>query len=165
MHSKGLAGETETYVRYGFTPRFEAGFGYLWKPRVVRPIASYALIPEAEKRPSLALGLMYDSVGGGRQGAFLNVGKDLTKIIGTPFSGYIGGGKMFNERGLRFLAGANKPLTPWLSASVQFDGRYANVGVTAKVGSIDGAPVRLGIVAAKGTKFGPLLAVNIPIAR
>jgi hypothetical protein len=143
----------------------EVGFGYLWKPRVVRPIASYALIPEGQKQPSLTLGLMYDSLGGGRQGAFLNLGKDLTRIPGALLSGYIGAGKMFNERGIRFLAGANRPLTSWLGASLQFDGRYANVGVTSRIGSIAGSPVQFGIVAAKATRFGPLVAVNHPIFR
>jgi hypothetical protein len=165
MHSEGLAGKTETFLRYGVTRRFEAGFGYLWKQNIVRPLASYTLLLENRERPSLTMGLMYDSLGGGRQGTFLSAAKDLYRPLGIPASVYIGGALITNERDIRFIVGSNLYFTRWLNASVQYDGKYANVGVTVRAGSIGNAPVRLGIVAAKGNRFGPLVAINIPLGR
>ncbi len=165
MHSDGLAGKTETFLRYGVTPRLEAGFGYLQEQNIVRPLVSYALVTESRERPSLTVGLMYDSLGGGRQGTFLSVAKALKTSVGVPGSLYIGGAKITNEKNGRFIAGANVPLTRWLNASVQFDGKYPNVGVTARIGSVVGVPVRLGLVAARGDKFGPLLATDVPLTR
>ena len=163
MHSEGLAGRTETFVRYGISPRLEAGFGYLAKQEIARPLVSYTLVTESPARPSLTTGLMYDSLGGGRQGVFMSVAKNLRGRL--PASLYIGGAQITNENGPRLIAGGNVALTRWLNASVQFDGKYPNVGVTANVGSVGGVPVRFGIVAARGDKFGPLIATDIPIAR
>jgi hypothetical protein len=163
MSSKGLAGETETFLRYGVNDRLEVGFGYLWRPKVVRPIGSYTLVPETDRRPSLTAGIMFDSLGGGRQGAYVSIAKDLYKPYGIPASVYVGGAKITNEDGGRFIAGLNVYVTNWLSTSVQFDGRYPHLGVTARVGSIGQAPVRLGLVAARGDRLGPLLAINFPL--
>ena len=166
MHSKGLAGETETFVRYGVTRRFEAGFGYLWKQGIVRPLASYTLLEEKEARPSLTVGLMYDSLGGGRQGTFVSVARGFRETpLGIPAHLYVGGAQISGEDGARFIAGVNLPVTEWLTASLQYDGRYPNVGVTAKVATIGGAPIRLGLVAAQGDKFGPIIATSIPLGR
>ena len=166
MHSEGLAGKTETFVRYGVTRRLEAGFGYLWKQGVVRPLASYALVEEKKKRPSLTGGLMYDSLGGGRQGVFLSLAKGFRKTpLGVPASLYVGGAKISGEGGGRFIAGANVSVTKWLTASVQYDGKYPNFGLTAKVATIGGAPVRVGVVAAKGDQFGPIIATSIPLGK
>lgn len=166
MHSEGLAGKTETFVRYGFTRRFEAGFGYLWKQGVVRPLASYAFLEEKKGRPSLTGGLMYDSLGGGRQGVFLSLAKGFSETpLGVPVNLYAGGAKISGESGARFIAGFNLPLNRWLTASMQYDGKYPNFGVTAKVATVGGAPIRIGIVAAEGDKFGPIIATAIPLGR
>ena len=164
MHSEGLAGKTETFARYGFTRRFEAGFGYLWKQGIVRPLAGYTLVTEKAPRPALTGGLMYDSLGGGRQGAFLSLSRGFEKTpLGVPVSLYAGGARISGEGGVRFIAGFNVPVTGWLTASLQYDGRYPNFGVTARVGSIHGSDVRLGVVAAEGDKPGPIIAVAIPL--
>ncbi|MCC6403545.1 MAG: hypothetical protein IT207_06000 [Fimbriimonadaceae bacterium] len=57
------------------------------------------------------------------------------------------------------------PIARGLNASVQYDGKYANLGLVARVGSIKGAPVYFGIVAAQGDRFGPLIATSFPIGR
>ncbi len=163
LHSEGLAGRTETFVRYGVTPRLELGFGFLAKQGIARPLLSYTLVTENAARPSLTAGLMYDSLGGGRQGAFVSVAKNLRGKL--PASLYIGGAQITNETRPRLIAGGNVGLTRWLNASVQFDGKYPNVGVTANVGSVGGLPVRFGVVAARGDKFGPLIATDVPLAR
>ena len=46
MHSKGLAGETEIFARYGVSDRLELGLGFLKKQGIVRPLVSYVLSPE-----------------------------------------------------------------------------------------------------------------------
>lgn len=166
MHSEGLAGKTETFARYGVTRRFEAGFGYLWKQGIVRPLASYALLTEKHHRPSLTGGLMYDSLGGGRQGLFLSVAKGFKETpLGVPVNLYVGGAKISGESGGRFIAGFNVPVNRWLTASMQYDGKYPNLGVTARVATIGGAPIRVGVVAAEGDKFGPIIAASIPLGR
>jgi len=166
MHSEALAGKTETFVRYGVSRRLELGFGYLWKQSVVRPLASYQFVTEHKSRPALTGGLMFDSLGGGRQGTFLSVSKGFKRTpLGVPASLYIGGAKITGEDGGRFIAGLNVPVNDWLIASVQYDGRYPHLGLTARVGTIHGAPVRLGVVAAKGTEVGPIIAVGIPLGR
>jgi hypothetical protein len=166
MHSEGLAGKTETFVRYGLTQRLEAGFGYLWKQGIVRPLASYTLVTEKGHRPSLTGGLMYDSLGGGRQGVFISVAKGFARTpLGVPASLYVGGAKISGESGARFIAGLNVPLNERVTASVQYDGRYPNFGVTAHVATVGGAPIRLGVVAAEGDKFGLLIATSIPLGR
>lgn len=165
MHSEGLAGGTETFLRYGVTPRLEVGFGHLARQNTVRPLASYTLAPETAGRPSLTTGLMFDSLGGGRQGVFLSVAKDLQGVAGIPASLYLGGAKITNENGLRFLAGTNVRLTNKINVSVQYDGRYANFGVTTEVGVVNGAPIRFGLVAAGGDRIGPLIATSLPVGR
>ena len=165
MHSEGLAGKTETFLRVGVTPRLEAGFGYLHHQGIARPLASYTLVTESAARPSVTTGLMYDSLGGGRQGVFLSLAKGVRTPLGIAASVYVGGAKITNENNARLIAGANVPLSRRVSASVQFDGRYANLGLTGQVGSISGVPIRLGIVAARGDQFGPLMAVSAPMAR
>lgn len=152
-------------MRYGVNSRLEVGFGYLWRPNVIRPIASYTLIPEAEKRPSLTAGLMFDALGGGRQGGYLLTAKDVQKWLKVPSNLYIGGAKISNEDNLRFLAGISVRLAPWLVTSLQYEGKYLNFGLTARVGSIGRAPVSLGVVAARGTQWGPLLAISMPLGR
>ena len=165
MHSEGLAGRTETFLRYGVTPRLEVGFGHLAKQNTIRPLASYTLVPETAERPSLTTGLMFDSLGGGREGVFVTVARSLQSAAGVPASLYVGGAKITNEGGLRFLAGTSVRLTNSINASVQYDGRYANFGVTAAVGSVNGTPVRFGLVAAGGDKIGPLIATSLPAGR
>ena len=160
MHSEGLAGKTETFVRYGFTPRFEAGFGYLWKQGIVRPLASYVLITEKARLPSLTAGLMYDSLGRGRQGIFLSAAKDLSKALGIPSSFYLGGAKVNNWNEPRFIAGGSAAPTAWSNLSIQYDGRYANLGLALRIGRFHGGVVHLGVVAAHGDRFGPLLAIE-----
>jgi hypothetical protein len=164
MSSKGLAGVTETFVRYGVTPRLELGFGYLWRQGYVRPLTSYSLIPETAAQPSLTVGLMTDSLGGGREGGFISLAKDFGARYGVPASFYIGGAQISSEDGLRFLAGLKVRLPGSLIASAQFDGRFVHLGATVAVGRINGAPVRLGIVAARGDRLGPLIAINLPLA-
>lgn len=165
MYSEGLAGKGETFLRYGATPRLEVGFGYLAKQNTIRPLASYTFVPEANKRPSLTAGLMFDSLGGGRQGVFVSVAKDLQSAVGLPASLYVGGAKITNERGVRLLAGTNVRLTRKINASVQFDGRYANLGLTTEIGSVAGTTVRFGLVAAGGNQIGPLFATSLPLER
>lgn len=107
MHSDGLAGKTETFVRYGVTPRLEIGVGYLWKQSVARPLATYTFLRETPTRPALTGGLLLDSLGGGRQGVFASVAKDLQRSTGVPLSVYVGAAQVSNERKLRALAGGN----------------------------------------------------------
>lgn len=74
MHSKGLAGETEIFARYGVTDRLELGFGYLRKQDIVRPLVSPVLVRETRTRPSFTTGAMEDSLEDGRQMVFLTTG-------------------------------------------------------------------------------------------
>ena len=165
MHSEGLAGKTETFVRYGVSERMELGFGYLWKQDIVRPLASYTVMKEKGDRPSLTTGLMFDSLGGGRQGVFATFEKSFRAGTERTGSLYVGGAVISNEDRARLLAGLHVPLGRVFSASVQFDGKYANLGLTAAAGRIGGAPVHLGIVAARGREFGPLIATHLPLSR
>ncbi len=163
MHSEGLAGKTETFVRYGLTGRLEVGFGYLWKQNIIRPLATYTLMPETRERPALTAGLLLDSLGGGRQGVFATVAKDIERTTGVPLSLYVGAARISNEKKLRPLVGGNARLTRRLNASAQFDGRYVNLGLVANVGTVGGLPVRLGIVAARGDQIGPLVTTSVPV--
>lgn len=165
MHSKGLAGETEIFVRYGVTDRLELGFGYLRKQDIVRPLVSYVLVPENRTRPSLSTGAMVDSLEDGRQMVFLTTGKSFPTKLGVPVNIYAGIAQVTTRSESRFIGGILVPLAKGLNASVQFDGRYANVGLTARVGTVGGAPVYFGIVAARGTRFGPLIATSFPVNR
>lgn len=165
MTSSGLAGRTETFVRYGLTRRLEVGFGYLWDPGIVRPLASYTLLPETRDRPSLTAGLMFDSLGGGRQGVFVSAAKIVGRAHGLPISGYVGGAQITNEDDPRFIAGVSLPLCRRVIASVQYDGRFFHPGLSARVGQVAGAPMYLGMVAARGNRLGPLLAVRAPLGR
>jgi hypothetical protein len=166
MSSRALAGETESFLRYGLADRLEVGFGYLWRPKVVRPIASYTLLRETKERPSLATGLMFDSLGGGRQGAYVSVNKSLRDTpVHLPLSVYIGGAKITNENGPRFIAGLNLTLTKTMNASLQFDGKFAHYALISRVGSVGSTPIRLGVVYSRNHYFGPLFAVNIPLGR
>ena len=166
MHSEGLAGETETFVRYGVSRRLEVGIGYLWKPGNVRPLASSTFVTETDDRPAFTAGLMHDALGGGRQGVFVTASKALPRtMLGMPVSVYGGGAQISGESGPRFIGGLNVPFNDWLSASVQFDGKYVHPALTARVGRVKGAPVRLGIVAAQGDKLGPLIAIDVPLGR
>lgn len=165
MHSDGLAGRTETFLRYGVTSRLAVGAGFLHKQNIIRPLVSYTLVTETASRPSLTLGLMYDALGGGRQGGFVSVGKDMHRALGIPSSVYLGTARISNEKRFRLLAGANVALSRSVNASVQYDGRYANLGLTALAGQVGGIPLRVGIVAARGNRVGPLLAADIPLGR
>ena len=163
MHSEGLAGKTETFVRAGITPRLELGFGYLWKQSIVRPLATYALVTETQERPAWTLGLLTDSLGGGRSGVFTTVAKDLHQATGLPLSLYVGAARVSNEDHTRFLTGTNVRLGRSANFSAQFDGRYVNLGLTAEVGKLGSLPIRLGIVAARGSRLGPLAATSFPL--
>ncbi len=164
MHSEGLAGETETFVRYGVSRRLEMGFGYLWKQGIVRPLASYLFVTEEKSRPALTGGLMYDSLGGGRQGVFVSASKGFRKTpLGVPLSLYLGGTQISGEDHPRLIAGLSVPVNRWLTASVQYDGKHPHLGLTAKVGSIRGSDLRVGVVAAEGDKIGPIIAVGLPL--
>ena len=163
MHSPGLAGQTETFVRFGVTPRLELGFGYLWKQGIARPLATYNLVPETATRPALTAGLLMDSLGGGRQGVFASLAKNIEASTGVPASLYVGAAKISNERGTRFIAGTNVRLSRNLNASAQFDGRYVNVGLNTQIGTVGGLPVRFGLVAARGDQVGPLVSTVVPL--
>lgn len=166
MHSEGLAGETEAFVRYGVNSRLEVGFGYLNKQQTVRPLASYTLLRETATRPALSTGLMFDSLGGGRQGAFLSLSKDLQGLNATrrlPVSVYLGAAQITNEGRPRLLGGMNVRIGRGVNASLQYDGRYANLGVTSEIGRVNGTPVRFGLVAARGNRPGPLVATSFPV--
>ena len=166
MHSEALAGKTETFVRYGVSRRLELGFGYLWEPDIVRPLASYLFVTEEKSRPALTGGLMYDSLGGGRQGGFVSASKSFASTpLGVPVNLYVGGAQISREDDPRFIAGLNVPVNRWLTASVQFDGKHPHLGVTGKVGSIRGSDIRLGVVLSEGDKLGPIIAVGIPLGR
>lgn len=164
MHSKGLAGETEIFVRYGVTDRLELGLGYLRKQDIVRPLVSYVLVPETADRPSLTTGAMIDALEEGRQMVFLSTGKSFPTKLGMPVNIYAGIAQITTRSETRFIGGILVPVARGLNASVQFDGRYANVGLTARVGTVGGAPVYFGIVAAKGNRFGPLVATSFPLS-
>ena len=163
MHSEGLAGKTETFVRLGITSRLEMGFGYLWKQGIVRPLGTYTLVTETEERPAWTVGLLTDSLGGGRTGVFTSVARDIEERSGVPMSLYVGLARVSNEEHTRLLAGANYRLTKRLNLSAQFDGRHVNLGLVGQAGMIGGVPIRIGIVAAKGGKIGPLAAVALPL--
>ena len=163
MSSKALAGETETFVRYGVTDRLELGFGYLWRPRVIRPLASYTFVKETKETPSLAVGLMFDSLGGGRQGIFVATGKNLNDQLKIPATAYVGGAAITNEDRPRLIAGVNYFINRGLTASAQFDGKYSHLGLTASAGKLGIAPLRVGIVYSKNRYFGPLIAMTLPL--
>ena len=162
MQSEALAGKTETFLRYGVSPRLELGVGYLWKQKIARPLGTYALVTETEARPAWTVGLLTDSLGGGRTGIFTSVAKDIEQRYGVPLSLYVGVARVSNEDYTRFLTGTNVRLTNKLNLSFQFDGRYVNLGLVGQVGMAGGVPIRLGIVAAKG-ETGPLVAALVPL--
>ncbi len=165
MHSNRLAGETETFVRYGVTERLEVGFGYLWKQSVVRPLTSYTFVMEKSDRPALTGGLFFDSLGGGRSAVFLSAAKSLQKPLGVPASVYLGGARISNEDDLRVIWGGNVALNKWLNASVQHDGRAGHYGFVAKVGSVNGLPLRFGLVLSRGkfSALGPITAMEFDL--
>jgi hypothetical protein len=163
MHSEGLAGKTETFVRYGVTPRLELGFGYLWKQKIVRPLGTYTIVTETTERPAWTVGLLTDSLGSGRTGVFTSVTKDIQKKTGLPLSLYVGLARVSNEDGTRFLTGTSVRLGHSVIASAQYDGHYVNLGLTAQVGKVGSIPIRFGIVAAKGNQIGPLVATIFPL--
>lgn len=166
MHSEGLAGKTETFVRYGLTPRLEVGFGYLWKQGIVRPLGTYTLVTETVQRPAWTVGLLTDSLGGGRTGVFTTAARDIEKGTSLPLSLYVGVAKVSNEGNFtRFLTGTNVRLGRAMNFSMQFDGRYVNLGLTAQVGRIGSVPVRLGVVGARGSRLGPLASALFPLER
>ncbi|MGI8925004.1 MAG: hypothetical protein ACR2HJ_13425 [Fimbriimonadales bacterium] len=165
MHSEGLAGKTEIFLRYGVDERLEVGMGYLKKQEIVRPLISYVLSPEKRGRPSLATGAMVDSLEDGRQMVFLTAGKSFPTKLGVPVNVYAGIAQVTTRSETRFIGGVVAPLAKGLNASVQFDGRYANVALIAHVGTVSGARVYLGIAAARGDRFGPLFAASLPTKR
>jgi hypothetical protein len=164
MYSDGLAGKTETFLRYGVSPRLELGFGYLWKQGIARPLGTYTLVTENDARPAWTVGVLTDSLGGGRSGVFTSVAKDIQKRTGVPASLYVGAARVSNEGTTRFLMGANFRLRNRGNLSAQFDGRYVNLGVVGQVGTVRGIPIRFGIVAARGNKIGPLVAATVPLS-
>lgn len=78
---------------------------------------------------------------------------------------YAGIAQVTTRSETRFIGRILVPLAKGLTASVQFDGRYANVGLTARVGTVGGAHVYFGIVAARGNRFGRLIATSFPVNR
>jgi hypothetical protein len=88
MYSKGLAGETETFLRYGATPRWPWA-RFLHKQGIVRPLLSYTLVSGSRGAAVPDGGLMYDALGGGRQGVFVSAAKDLQGLTGVPASLYV----------------------------------------------------------------------------
>lgn len=162
MHSEGLAGKTEIFVRYGVTERLELGLGYLDKQKIVRPLLSYILSPEKMDLPSLTAGAMVDSLEDGRQMVFLSAGKSFRQPNGTFISGYAGLARVTTTSENRFIGGVVCPLARRLNASLQFDGKFLNPGLTYHVATIHGSRVHFGIVAARGDRYGPLIAVSIP---
>lgn len=166
MYSDGLAGKTETFVRYGITPRLEVGFGYLWKQGITRPLGTYTVLTETPRRPAWTAGLLTDSLGGGRTGVFTTAAKDLQADTGLPLSLYAGVAKVSNEGGFtRLLLGTNVRIGRGVNFSVQFDGRYVNLGLVGQVGKVGDIPIRVGVVGAKGSRFGPLVSAMIPLDR
>lgn len=165
FHAERLPIKDQTFLRYGVTDRLEVGIGYLWDKQVVRPLANYTLITERTKRPSLTVGAMVDSLQGGRQGYFLSLGKDLKKALGTPASLYVGGAKVSRENSLRFIAGANVHLTRWLNGSVQYDGKDLHFGLSFKVATVSGQPVRFSLLAVGGDSLGVLGATRFAVGR
>jgi hypothetical protein len=165
MHSERLAGKTETFLRYGVTSRLEVGFGYLWQQDVVRPLASYTVLQEQQRRPALTGGLFFDALGGGRQAVFISASKSLQMVVGVPASVYVGGAKITNEDRLRLLAGGNVSLNPWLNGSLQYDGKATHLGLTARVGRLGERPVFIGLVLSSGSALGPIVATDVPLFR
>src|SRR5687768_6865418 len=157
MSSRALAGETETFARYGVTDRPELGFGYLWRPKVIRPLASYTFVKETKETPSLAAGLMFDSLGGGRQGLFVSSGKNLNDKFKIPATAYLGAAMVTNEDRPRLIGGVNYFLNRGLTASAQFDGKYSHLGLIASAGELGKAPLRVGLIYSKNRYFGPLV--------
>jgi hypothetical protein len=163
MHSPRLAGRTETFLRYGVSSRLEVGFGYLWRQSVVRPLCSYTLLPERGNRPALTAGLFFDALGGGRQAFFLTTSKDLRSLLSVPASVYLGGAKITNEDRLRLLVGGRLAVARGLNASLQYDGKHTNIGVTALVGRVAGRPFYLGLVLTGGSALGPIGATDMAL--
>ena len=111
---------------------------------------------------------MFDSLGGGRQGAFVSLSKDLqnSHFVAAhrlPVRVYLGAAQITNENRPRLLGGVNVRLGRGVNASLQYDGRYANLGVTTEIGRVQGAPIRFGLVAAGGNQVGPLIASSFPV--
>jgi hypothetical protein len=163
MHSERLAGKSETFLRYGVTARLEVGFGYLWQQDVVRPLASYTLLQERQRRPALSGGLFFDALGGGRRAVFVSASKNLRTVLDVPATMYVGGAKISNEHRLRLIAGSNVALNSWLNGSIQFDGKTSHLGLTARVGRLSGRPVFVGLVLTGGSAIGPIAATDIPL--
>lgn len=163
MHSKGLAGETEVFLRYGVSERFEIGMGWLKKQNIVRPLASYVLLPETKDRPSVTAGAMIDSLEGGRQKVFLSAGKAFPQPNGTAIIGYVGVARVTTTGDNRFIGGTILPIKPGLNFSLQYDGKFLNPGLTALVSKKGGTRVYFSIVAARGDRYGPLIAVGMPV--
>lgn len=165
MTSKGLAGETEVFARYGVTDRFELGIGYLKKQDIVRPLASYVLVFETPQRPSLTAGMMVDSLEDGRQMVFLSAGKAFPIGNGLAISGYAGIAQVTTRAETRFIGGVVFPLKKGLNFSLQYDGKFLNPGLVAHVGDWNGARVHVGIVAARGERYGLLVAIGMPLGK
>ena len=162
MHSEGLAGKTEIFARYGVTERLELGLGYLDKQKIVRPLISYVLSPEKMDRPSITAGAMVDSLEDGRQMVFLSAGKAFKQPNGTFITGYAGIARVTTTSENRFIGGVVCPIAPRLNASLQFDGKFLNPGLTYQVAIVNGTRIHFGIVAARGDRYGPLVAIAIP---
>jgi hypothetical protein len=165
MHSPRLAGKTETFLRYGATPRLEVGFGYLWRQNVVRPLASYTLLPERRYRPALTGGLFFDALGGGREAVFVTTSKDLRLPLRVPVSVYLGGAQVTNEGSPRLLAGGRVAVIRGLNASLQYDGKRTHLGLSGLVGRVGGRPVYLGLILTGGSALGPLGAMDFDLTR
>lgn len=162
MHSRRLAGETETFVRYGASERLELGFGYLWKQGEFRPLASYTLVTESSRRPSLTTGLFFDALGGGREAFFATLGKGLAKG-GPPVVAYAGVAVVTNEDRARFIAGGNIALGRRWSGSLQYDGRLLHTAVTRRVGRAAGAPFFVGVTLSGRDALGPIAGLDFPL--
>ncbi|MCW5939852.1 MAG: hypothetical protein KF884_10970 [Fimbriimonadaceae bacterium] len=162
MHSKGLAGETEVFARYGITNRLEIGIGYLRKQNIVRPLGSYVLSPEKPDLPSITAGAMVDSLDGGRQMVFLSAGKSFPMSNGLHLSGYAGLARVTTSGENRFIGGVGIPLRKDWKLSFQYDGKFLNPGLTTTIKTKNGA-LHVGIVAARGNRFGPLIAASFPL--
>jgi hypothetical protein len=104
---------------------------------------------------------MFDSLGNGREGVFLTTGKHLRAQV--PATAYLGAAVISNEDEPRLIAGSNVLITKTISASAQFDGRYAHIGLIGQAGSVGGAPIRLGVVYSRARYWGPLVAVSLPL--
>lgn len=163
MHSPRLAGKTETFLRYGLSSRLEVGVGYLWHQGDIRPLASYTLLQERGRRPALTGGIFFDALGGGREAFFLTSSKDLRSWVSVPVSVYVGVGKITNEDRLRFLIGGRLVVVPGLNASLHYDGKRSNIGLTGLVGRVRGTPVYLGLVLTGGSALGPIAASDVSL--